>query len=196
MRGVASKATITYLFVLKLPIVIQLGIVVRYAALVCGVVEAIRCINQERGTRPDNFVSMRNTWRNQDLPGAQIAYVERISLSKSRRFGTEVDQNHLKHIHGRRPAIGLMAMEMECLDDSGIIQRGGDLGRLFWEVRVQSKSGALNFEEVAPIVGPKRDWSAFNALDQFGRVGSQNDIANAFFALRERNRDFRVHAAA
>ena len=80
MRAVPPPSTLPRaLFVLQFPVVIELGIVMRNAAFVRGIVKPVGRVDQHRGPRSHHFVSVRHAGRNQNLPRAQIADVDRIA---------------------------------------------------------------------------------------------------------------------
>src|SRR5579863_10326006 len=73
------------LFVLRFPVVIDARLVVRRAALVGGVVEAVGHVDEHGRLAADHLVSMRDSRRNQDLPRPQRAGVNRVAFAVSRR---------------------------------------------------------------------------------------------------------------
>ena len=127
---------------------------------------------------------MRDAGRDQNLPRTDISGVDGIAAAEGGRIRPEIDERDLQHVHGGRPAIRLVAMIVKRFDDAGIVEGGGDLRGLFGELRRETVAEALDFEEVAAIVGPEREGGAFHAVDELGRIGRDNDIADAFFTLR------------
>ena len=99
-------------------------------------------------------------------------------------------EHHLQHAIRRRPAIGLVPVKVKRLDDAGVVQGGRNLRRLLRKVARKPDADALHFEEVAAIVGPKRDRSAHHPGDQLRRIRRENNIADALFAFGKFNRSF------
>src|ERR1019366_1677629 len=191
-RGVESNA---HLFMLQFPVVVQLRIVVRDPAFVGGVVEPVGGVDQHGRSHAEDFVAVRDAGRNQNLPWPEVARVDGVAVSPGGRFGAEIGEHDLEHVHGGRPAIRLVAMEVESLNDAGIIERGGDLGGFFREVGGQAFTDALHFEEVAPVVRPKRDGRTFHAVDEFRGIMREDDVADTLLALGNGDFDLRnAHA--
>ena len=63
------------------------------------------------------------------MPGAKVSQIESVLGGIRFRAATKVDQSDLEEAGGRHPVIGLKAMEMKSLDDTGVIEGGGNLGR-------------------------------------------------------------------
>src|ERR1700721_1498171 len=85
------------LLMLRLPIVLDLGIVVGDAALVLRVVETIGQIDQHGGIGSNYLVTVRNSRRDQQLPSPQRSDVHSVADAKGIRVGTQVHQHHLQH---------------------------------------------------------------------------------------------------
>jgi hypothetical protein len=64
-RAAWTKASNPGLFVLGFPLVLDFGIVVRNAAFIGRIVEAVRQINQQRSFRSDHLIAMGDARRNQ-----------------------------------------------------------------------------------------------------------------------------------
>ena len=70
------------------------------------------------------------------------------------RIAAQIHQHDLKQSGGGHPVIGLELVVMECLDDAGIVQRGGDLSGRGREIGDQSLAEARDFQKIASIVRP------------------------------------------
>ena len=171
------------LLVLQFPIVIEALVIMGNPAFIFGIVEAVSGVNQHCRTGADHLVAVRHAGRNQNLPGAETAHIERIAAAKGLRFRAQIDEHNLKHSHCRSPAIGLVAVMVKGLDDTRIVERSGDLGGLQGERGRESKTHALYFQEVTTVIGPDGEGCALDAGDERSRIGRQNHIANAMFAL-------------
>src|ERR1700674_5395609 len=78
------------LLMLRLPIVLDLGIVVGDAALILRIVEMIRQIDQHGGIGSNYFVTVRDARRDQQLPSPQRAYIKSVADAEGIRVGTQV----------------------------------------------------------------------------------------------------------
>src|SRR5690348_10677946 len=83
------------LLVLRFPVVIEGGVVIRNAPLVLGVVETVGHVNQQRGFAADHFISMAHARRDENLPRTQRPDVEGIAAAETRRAQAQIDQHYL-----------------------------------------------------------------------------------------------------
>src|ERR1022692_340621 len=74
----------TELFVLQLPVVIDIRVVVRNSTLIRRIIEAIREVDQQSGFGAQHLIPVSHTGRNAQLPGTQRADV--IQANFASRF--------------------------------------------------------------------------------------------------------------
>ena len=84
------------LLVLRLPIVIDPGIVVGDAPFVLGIVETVGQIDQQGFFAADDFVAVCYAGGNQHLPRAQRADVQGVAQAVRGRTQPQVRQHNLK----------------------------------------------------------------------------------------------------
>ncbi len=109
---------------LKVPVIVQVRVVMWDTSLVGGIIKAIRRVDQCRGSCSYDLISVRDAGRDQYLPGTKLAHIKRIAVPESRRFRAEVYQHHLKHPGSRSPAIGLKTVEVKRFDDARVVNSG------------------------------------------------------------------------
>src|ERR1700733_1180406 len=75
----AASGRFARLLMLYLPIVLDLGVVVGDAALILGVVETIRQVDQHGGIGSNHFITMCDARWNQQLPSPQRSDIQRVA---------------------------------------------------------------------------------------------------------------------
>ncbi len=153
--------------------------IVRYTALVFGVVEMIRHVDEDGGVDADHFVTVRDTGRDQQLPGTKMAEIESVTASMRRRARAQVDKSDLQHARHRRPVVGLVFMDVKRLDGARIAHRRGNLSAGCRKLACGTTAHAQNLEERAAIVGPQGALLHAHAVDQVGRIRLQDDVSDA-----------------
>src|SRR5215510_13530265 len=113
--GVPPSRRLGVSFVLRLPVVVQPGIVVRNSSLICGVVEPISDIDQNRRIATDDLVPVSHPRRNQKLPRLQGPDEQRVARPERLRPRPQVEQADLKLASHRHPQIALLEMIVQGL---------------------------------------------------------------------------------
>src|SRR5712692_1900088 len=121
--------------VLRLPVVVQAGVVVREAAFIRRVVEAIGDVDQHGRIGADHLVAVPDSGRNQELPRLQGSNEERVAHPERLRTGAQVEQANLKLPYHRHPQIALFEMVVQGFDRSRIAASAGDLQVVGSELR-------------------------------------------------------------
>jgi hypothetical protein len=155
--------------VLQLPIVTNLRVVISDTAFVSRVVTAVSHIHEQRRFETDDFVTMSDTGRNEDLPRPEFTDIHGVPLTEGFGVGAEVDKDHLEEAGNGRPAIGLVKMVVKGFDGTWIAESRRDLGGFGGEMGGEILSQTLDLKEVATIVGPEIDTLDLNSIDQFSR---------------------------
>src|SRR5215472_10014873 len=168
---------------LRLPVVVDGGIVVGDAALILRIVEAVRHIHKDGLFRADDLITVGDTGRDQQLPRAQRAEIHGIAKTKSGRTQAQIRQRDLEEaLHGS-PAVSLVKVIMKRLDGSRIIKSRRKLRGGRREVSRKTPPETLHFEKVAAIVGVNLQALEANSFNQVGRIDSADQLAQTFLAF-------------
>jgi hypothetical protein len=186
-------------FVLRFPVVLNGGIVIRNAPLILRVVQTIGHVYEHRGRLADHLVAMSDPRRDQDLPWAQRTCVQRIFHAEGGRVRAQIHQRHLEHPLRRDPQIGLVLMEVKRLDGAGIAQRRGDLRGLGRKGGGQALAHADHLEKISAVIRPDVEAAQAHSVDEAGRIRQTDQGPDAVFAVRSGNaagyRDRSAHGA-
>ena len=114
------------------------------------------------------------------MPGAEGADVEGVAKAEGGGAFAEIGEGDLKHALGGDPIVGLMEMEMEGFDGAGVAESGGNLGGFGGEFADEAFAEAGDFEEIAAVIGPKREGFDGDTIDALGGAGFEDDGPDSF----------------
>src|SRR5262249_49697910 len=101
-RGTQNQDTHN-LLVLRLPVIADIGVVVRKTELVGRIVVAVGEINQLDWLDAQSLVAVSDSGRNQDLPRLKTACENRVDGPESSRTDAKVVQKDLDHARNGNP---------------------------------------------------------------------------------------------
>ena len=91
-------------------------------------------------------------------------------------------------IPGRgHPQVGLMLVKMKRLDGAGIAERRGNLRSLGRKILGETLLHTDYFQKISAIVGPDRQRTRFDTVNEVRAGGILNDFSDSPFAMRNGN---------